>query len=514
MVVSPVGIAPSAHADEQSLTSSRPSGARGDTGTLSGSGWSTGKPVSVELIGPAASPATTDVGSGSVDESGELTGQFTVPLAEPGAYQLRACQSCGPDVHAAGSTAIAFTVLPLLSLKPDQVQVGAPMKVSGSGWPPAYGPVYLFDSSSTTPDAASALAVLTPTPEWTFTTQVAAPALPVGPHQLIACQLCVAAGPQTRLANFRTTPVVVRASYRIVAPPQKEATLQLTPGMGVANDPVTATGSNWDPHGGPVLVFAHARDISAPGSRLASAEPTGRGTFAVTFPAPDLKVARHVFYACQKCIGTGFRHAERQFITLAAPTPTPAISVNPASGEAGTTTTITGSGWLPLGGEVSIFADASMRFDLSSSLRNVATRADGSFIAVVTVPSRSAGDLTFFACQSCASATGFPSATKLFTITASSSTLPFLLVGLAAVTVAAAGVGLWLIRRRPPSPPTRPSEARESPSPQVGAPHFQVRPDANVTVATRSPDGPRPPNLRLIPRPDESAETVRVEART
>jgi hypothetical protein len=513
LVVSPVWIAPSAQADQQSLTLSRSSGAGGDTGTLSGSGWSTGKPVKVQLIGPDGSgtPSTTEIGSASVDDNDELTGQFTVPLIEPGAYQLRACQSCGPDLHASGSSAIGFSVRPRLSLTPDQVQVGRDIKVSGAGWPPSYGSVYLFDSTATTPDGTSALAVLTPTADWTFATEVAAPALPVGRHQLIACQLCVAASPQTRLANFRTAPIVVRASYRIVVPAPKEPTLELTPAKGLANDPVTASGSNWDPNGGPVLVFAHARDIVRLASRLASVAPTGRGTFAVTFSAPNLKAARHVFFACQGCTGKGFRRAEREFVTLAAPAPRPVINVNPAAGEAGTTTTITGSGWLPLGGEVSIFADASMRLDLASSLRNIAPRADGTFTALLTVPSRGAGGFTLYACQSCASAAGFPSATTLFTIKASSSTLPFLLVGLALVTLAVAGVGLWVIRRHPPTPPDDP---RETMTPQVRPPHFQLKPDDNVTVATRSPDGPRPPYLHLIPRPDQSPEAALVEVRT
>ena len=209
------------------------------------------------------------------------------------------------------------------------------------------------------------------------------------------------------------------------------------------------------------------------------------------------------------CTGKNARLAPHVFVAVPAPT----LDLDPSSATAGSTVQVRGSNWQVGGGDVSVFADPSLRFDPSAALLTIRPNVDGTFASSLVLPSLGTGVHELFACQSCADA-GYLRASRSFTITASAHTVPPLLVGLAAATVATAGLAFWRIRRiRRPKPPV-PREPQQAAPPPPGPPQFRLRADDNLGVGVRSPDGPRRPTVRLIPRPDVSPDAERVEVLT
>jgi hypothetical protein len=508
LLVGPVWLAPQAWASG-TIALSGPTVSPGETVTVTGSGWAVNTPVNLYLDGSDFSyPATsTTLPAAMAEGNGDLRTTFVIPAQSIGSFHVRACQSCDLDAQRA-----ALTVVPGLRLAAVQVKAGERVGLSGSGWPYQAGDVYLFADPADRGDPSKAFAHLPPSELWQLQTQFTVPELPVGRHEIFACQWCDGRSVEPRaVARLAAEPgfdLSAHASYTIVPPAAASPSLALTPSQGAARDQIVASGSGWDAAAGPVWIFAHRRDVVSTVNALVSATPSTRGRVHVSFPAPALDEGKHVFYACQICTGRRARLASHAFVTLASSALNPTLEVNPASAKSGATVTVNGVGWDLADGEISIFADRSLRFDARAALLTVQPSIDGTFQAALVVPSLAAGSHQLFACQACTELAGFPSAAQVLTIEKSASTLPLLLVGLAIATLVATAVALWWIRR-PRSP--RPGRAHSQQSPRLEPPHFEVRPGDQATVTVHPPEGPRPPSLRLVPRPDESPEVSRVE---
>jgi hypothetical protein len=338
----------------------------------------------------------------------------------------------GPRAQAAGES---------LHLSPSSGAPGDTVIASGSGWLPGGGPVMVFVNLSESNDPANALMVQDPDSFGNFKGPLIVPIRKTATYRFLACQACGDPDPYPYdYSSFKITP------------PVEDPLLSITPSIGSPGETVGAAGSGWLQSKGTVMIFADRSEISSPEKSLASVEPGADGVFVTSFPVPDREPADHLFIACQDCGNGAYPLDIAPFTITAVQFVKPQLSLTPARGAPGETVTASGSGWIPEGGQIRVFANRSAMSDPASALATANPNADGVFSTPLRVPLKEPATYRFVACQAC----GEPhqlAARAVFTIKPVNSSLhPQLSLaparGSQGETVTASGSG-WLPARGP-----------------------------------------------------------------
>jgi PASTA domain len=206
--------------------------------------------------------------------------------------------------------------------------------------------------------------------------------------------------------------------------------LFIDPPLAPAGWAIAVSGTGWDSSLGPVSVYSSIDDATkttatslAPPAPSPSPTPDAKESFSTTLVVPFLPPGAYTFVACQDCGDTDSHPLARMSFTIEVPAP-PTLSLSPASGAPGSTTTAVGTGWNPLNGPVGIFPDADTSTPDTALVTGVDPQPDGGFTASVHAPS-SARRYDFVACQRCGSE---PAASQSATFTVVSSQAPPALV--------------------------------------------------------------------------------------
>ena len=464
----------------------------GDEVTASGSGWTASGPVSVYADKSDQSRPGSELVSVTPSADGVFTTTMVVPDRPPGDYVFFACQAC-TDVESSLSTSATFTITvaaparPRLSLTPDHGRQGETVTAAGSGWQPGGGQVELFASETDSTDGTPPLLTVEPEEAGSFVVPLPLPSTSSGQHTLFACQRCGTATALTATAPFTISAQVLQPLF------------QLTPASGAPGDTVTATGSGWLPGRGAVWVFASRDDIIEPELALAVVRTDAAGSFTTPLDVPDVPAGGRQLFACQACGDPrGYPSAVADFTVIAVGA-TPLLSLQPSAGEPGETVTAHGSGWLPSGGQVRVFADRAEISDPGQALAVVEPGADGRFSVPVTVPDRDADEYTLFACQTCEDPDLALVATAALTIEGGSP-VPYLLIGLLLAGVLVIAIGRTVYRHGRGVGGVQP-------------PHFEVRPGAGLDADLSGDRAGSLPSLRLVPHDDDLTRVDELEVR-
>lgn len=266
---------------------------------------------------------------------------------------------------------------------------GQTVNVSGTGWDPTYGPIYLFLPNSGS-DPGTAWQQVPVGPNGGFSADVVVPTLAARSYQFFGCQICSfidSPGPPNAYASFTVLP-----------------TFRPLVSEGLPGTSVPVVGSGWQP-GQPVSLYTSRESVGDPTGLVATISLLTNGVLVEgsVFQVPGLTPGPHVFVACQNCgLGSKELSVDVPFqVTVETPETRPTLVLNPTRQAVGGDVTATGSGWDVEAGDVSVYADQA---DLANGQAPLATTAvlDGGVINVtVTVPDRAAEVLTLFACQVC-----------------------------------------------------------------------------------------------------------------
>ena len=266
---------------------------------------------------------------------------------------------------------------------------GDTVNVSGTGWDPTYGPIYLF-LPNTGSDPANSWKQVPVGPNGGFSADVVVPPLAARGYQFFGCQICSfidSPGPPNAYATFTVVP-----SFR-------PASSQGLPGTSVA-----VTGGGWQP-GAPVSLYTSRETVGDPAGLVVSIPLLKDGTLPAgsVFQVPGLAAGPHVFVACQNCgLGSKELAVDVPFeVTTESPESQPTLLLNPTQQAVGSDVTATGSGWSLDAGEVSVYADQADRVNGQPPLATTEVLDGGEINVTVTVPDRQVEALTLYACQLC-----------------------------------------------------------------------------------------------------------------
>ncbi|GAA2170830.1 hypothetical protein GCM10009846_02540 [Agrococcus versicolor] len=336
----------------------------GDSVAIDGTGWAAGTVLVTfeNAAGQVGTPVSVTVGA-----DGILDGSFVVPAGTAnGALTGTAVQ--GDDEVEDTVTVIGQ---PTVVVTPDPVDPGEDITISGSGF--ACGPVDV-----TIADGDTVVELIEDVPvaadgTWSTTFEV--------PADIEATTLTITAEATGTCGDEDTVDVEV----------DQPETIDLSPGEVRGGDDVTIDGSGWDADGGPVtVVFTDADGVQV--GEPVVITPGDDGTIDGTFEVPAGTPAGSL-------TGTATQGDDTTAETIAV-FGAQTVSVDPASVRAGATVDITGGGWLPGGGDVTVtFRDGSGTVvGAPVVISTVAT--DGTIDGSFTVPAGTApGDLVATAVQ-------------------------------------------------------------------------------------------------------------------
>ncbi len=389
-------------------------GTTGDMVLVSGGGWVSGKEEPVRLYADVA-----DVGTGqplvqqdpTVD--GNITVPFRLPELEPGEYTFYACQRCETDPDGVLTARRAFEVVQperttALVLDRESARPGEQVTVSGEDWSAALGPATL--TLTRTSDG-----VVTPLPEapvpdrlsGIFVVAVTVPQVAEGDYVLGGCQACEE--PESRLEAAAAL-AVTAATVRPVQP----AVVNVDPPAGRPGQRVEVVGRGWSPEE-PVLLFAAEALRSDPADALATAAVSPEGLFRIDLTVPWDAPGAHRLYACQGCAETPPSRSDSTGFVVSPLDRT--IAVSPRAGPPGETVLVSGVGWTPVDGDVSLYADRSLAGDPGSRLLTTTPGERGRVVGVpLEVPDLEPGSHQWYACQRCDDPDGPPGVTVGFTV--------------------------------------------------------------------------------------------------
>ncbi len=324
----------------QKVTVSPTEGPVGTAITVNGTGFSGAGVTADVTIG--GMPLVSSV---PVDDTGSFTATGMVPSLPSGNKVVSATDGAG---NVADVTA-TFKVTPTLILTPDTGMPGCLITVSGSGWAP--GSVSLTI-------AGGAWLVVAANPDGT----VWAP----------NCQIPVQVAPGVvMVAGIDNSGNTALTTFTVVA-----RLLTLTPSSGPRGTQVLVTGSNMTPNGTIPAGSLFFKDISW----NASAIPIdSSGTmYPTTLAVPStasVETNTIVAFDSGGLISVGTWTVTK-----------PLLSVNPNTGPANSTATITGSGWLP-GATVTIIFNYINTSCVAAVIQfNAIPDADGNISVVLTIP--------------------------------------------------------------------------------------------------------------------------------
>jgi hypothetical protein len=499
-----------ARAAGEELTLVPESAAVGDKITVSGSGWLAGNgPVYVFSDASQAVDLDNALTSPEPDDAGTISSTLAVPNLDVRAYRFFACQVC---VDSGDGFPIAYESFEVtkgevvgaqqhvLLLDPSEALADRTVTASGTGWAADLGDVSIFASEEDSLDPDSALQTAPPDGNGSFSTTLTVPGdLPPGSYLFYACQSCGDAD------GFPSTTREFEILKAVVAP--LDPTLTLDPEMGAQGDSVQISGSGWSSDRGEVLVFTDQSATADPDNAIASAVPDEIGTFETEWTVTDdLAATNYELYACQACDDTELLLEDTASFTVnEVPVLDAQLLLDPRSGEPGDSVTVSGTGWSPEAGQVSIFSDVTQSRDQANALIVAIPDDNGVFTDTLRLPDLSEADYQFYACQACGDPSGLVSDEAAFTIRVlnppnnSGSNPPIALIvgGILLLLLAAAAAATAYHYRKA----------------FLRRPYLRPRPDPAFEVQRWPADGPSLPRVRLVPHDDEAATTEVIEVR-
>ncbi|QCR18300.1 cell wall-binding repeat-containing protein [Agrococcus sp. SGAir0287] len=336
----------------------------GDTVDLTGDGWDPeGGDVVVTFRdangAQVGSPVTLPVADGSI------SGTFTVP-AGTAAGDLVATAVQG---DASTTDGLEVVAAPVIIVDPDPVDPGETLTITGSGFLCGPVTVTILDGDTaiaTIPDVAVAA-----DGSWSTTYVV--------PEDIDVATLTIRAEGQGTCDEEGETPVDV----------DLPESLELTPAEVRVGDDVAIAGDGWDAGTVTVTFTNAAGQVGSPVAVTVGADGVLDGTFEV--PAGTAPGA---------LTGTAVQgdDTEQDAVTVFGDA---TVAVDPTSIRAGGTVDVTGTGWLPSGGDVVVtFTDADDAVVGTVTVDQEDIEADGTIAAEFTVPAGTdPGALTVTAVQ-------------------------------------------------------------------------------------------------------------------
>ncbi len=321
------------------------SGRAGTVTAVSGSGYQPGEAVTIRWGGPTG----TLLGSVKASATGTIAAKVTVPAtAAPGTFGIHATGTSGQTGNA--SYQVTALAIVKVTLSPISGRAGTVTSVTGSGYRP--GESVTIRWSTTT---GTLLGSVKATTSGTISAKVTVPATAaVGTFRIYATGTSGQAGS----ATYQVTALAI-------------VKVALSPTYGRAGTVTTVTGSGFRP-GETVTI----RWGGATGTILGSVRATTSGTISakVTVPA----TAALGTFTIRATGAAGQLGTAPYKVTALAIVK---ITLSPASGRAGTVTTVSGSGFRP--GET-----VTIRWNSTTGtlLGSVKATASGTISAKVTVP--------------------------------------------------------------------------------------------------------------------------------
>ncbi|MFE7408003.1 choice-of-anchor G family protein, partial [Isoptericola sp. NPDC057559] len=363
----------------------------GGTTTATGSGFTPGSDVSVQLTDgsgdPVGDPVTTTAG-----DDGTITVDVPVPAdATPGDLAVVAT-----DVTGAEATApLQVTVAPTVGVDPGTVPAGGTTTVTGDGFTPGEDVTVQLTDDAGAPVGDPV--TVTAGDDGTITADLTVPAdATPGDHTVVATD---------------SSGATAEAGLVVTAAP----TIDVDPGTVPAGGTTTVTGDGFTP-GEDVTVQLTDPDGTPVGDPV-TVTAGDDGTITAEIPVPaDAEPGDYTVVAEDSSGAT----AETGLVVTAAP----ALVPDPGSLPAGGTTTVTGSGFTP-GSEVAVQLTGPDGNTVGDPVTATAGD-DGGFVVDVPVPSDApAGDHTVTAQDvSGATATAPLEVTAAPTVTADPGTVP------------------------------------------------------------------------------------------
>ncbi|MBQ1445119.1 MAG: choice-of-anchor G family protein, partial [Renibacterium sp.] len=289
--------------------------------SVTGTGWATGTPVSVQLKDPSGANVGAPV-SVTPNADGSLPAtDLPVPAGSAaGAYTVVGTQGTTPPVSTPLTVTAAAT--PTIKADPTSVPAGGKTSVTGTGWDPA-SPVSVQLKDAAGANVGSPVSIT-----------------PGADGSLPATDLPVPAGTKagdytvvgTQGSNTQTAPLTVTDA---AAP-----TIKADPASVPAGTKTSVTGTGWTP-GTPVSVQLTDPAGAAVGTPV-SITPAADGSL----PATDLPVPATATPGAYTVVGTQGTAKQSAPLTVTAAV-VPTIKANPTSVPAGGKTSVTGTGWDP-----------------------------------------------------------------------------------------------------------------------------------------------------------------------
>ena len=343
------------------------SGNVGDSVTISGNGFAANEAITYKLDGITLAISSASVLSQANGNLPDIT--FAVPSVAAGAHTITVSDA---EQHSAAGS---FTVTAKLAVTPSTGTVGTQIAIAGSGFTPN-APVSIFwDNAALTP-AVNIIASAT----GTLSTTITAPSSAKGNHTVRASDT----GGSTASATFIISPKIT-----------------LNPASGVYGDTITITFTGFSATSSVTEVKIYSGSTFSILTTVPAAPQTdATGSASVKFTVPSLPNGAWTVQATD-ALGASF------FTNLAV---TQKITITPATGSAGDTVAVIGTGFKASTGIDLKYGGATI-----TVAAGVNTEANGSFQTQFVIPKTVAGVLPVIVSD------GSNSATASFTATAKAS---------------------------------------------------------------------------------------------
>jgi hypothetical protein len=338
------------------ITISPTGGKAGAQVTVNGTGYGSGERVDIYWNSTfSGSPLQSIV----ANSSGNFSVVITIPQAEVGTHLI-----VGKGAASGLKPSRSFTILPDTSIlaNPLSGAVGAQVSVTGEGFVPGESVAIFWDSTGST---GVRLTSATASSTGAISTTVTIPSATSGNH------LIVGQGESSGAKASRTFNVTETSL------PATDPKVTINPTSGQVGSTVVVTGSGYG-SGEQVEIYW---DSTYGRSPLTSVTANASGAFSTSITVPDDALGRHLIVG--KGVASGLKPS-RSFTIL----PRTSVALNPYSGVAGSTVTVTGQGFSP-NEQVNVFWDSTGTS--GTKLSTVTADSTGAFSTNVTVPAGSEG---------------------------------------------------------------------------------------------------------------------------
>lgn len=342
------------------VTVSPASGAVGASVTVSGTGFSVDATVALSFDGVTITTGTS--GSLATSSSGAFGLTFLVPSGTSGS-SVKVTDPGG----ASASGTFTVTVPPAIVVTPGQGPIGTSVTISGSDFAPSTTVSLLFGGVKVSSGGA--------------------PTISVGSSGSFSCTVTVPSGTTTASVSATdSNGQSASAPFTVTTP-----AITLSAPQGPAGTTVTVSGSGFSVSAGVTLSFDGSRITSCTSGSLTT---SSAGTFSCSVTVPSSCGGSTVTATDE----TG-RSASATFTVTV-----PVLSVSPGSGIAGSSATVSGSGFPVSSGVTLSFDGVPIAVCTEGGL---ATSASGAFGCSVSVPSGTSGSAVIASAQGSSASASF-----------------------------------------------------------------------------------------------------------